>query len=519
MKFILLFLFAAVQTFAATLTLEAQRRDIASGAPMTERVEIDTSKVGIIVVDMWNFHWCKTSTARVGALVPRMNRCLEELRKMGAQVFLCPTDVADNYVGTRMIESVLAVEPMPIPKARKIECPAAADGGGCTCGPGNRCLVNYGWDGMHPDLIVGESDLMPNDPEMLYAILKKRGITHLIFMGVHTQVCLLGKSIGMRNMLEAGFQCYLCRDLTDAHGMYDPVKGITPDAFTRGVVAHFEKYLAPSINMVDTLRAAKLWDENAIVDPVRVAPWGTVKRPHHFEKSVVVTLSAPWEPEAKIHYTLDGSEPTVSSPTYTAPLTFEKTTRVRTCAFANGKPVALATDAFFARQNPEPPQPNIILSSLKPRRAVGPGHSPSFSDHRFSPISNPPQMNLSNRKEALRIRGKKYDSGIGVQAPNQLIYDLKPEYARFVALAGIDDHILDVSNGSNLAMHPSVIFRVFIDGEMAAESPVMRISEPAWRFDVPIPSGSKMISLVATDAGDGNKEDLGNWVDCGFVTK
>jgi hypothetical protein len=106
-----------------------------------------------------------------------------------------------------------------------------------------------------------------------------------------------------------------------------------------------------------------------------------------------------------------------------------------------------------------------------------------------------------------------------VQAPNQLIYDLKPEYARFVALAGIDDHILDVSNGSNLAMHPSVIFRVFIDGEMAAESPVMRISEPAWRFDVPIPSGSKMISLVATDAGDGNKEDLGNWVDCGFVTK
>ena len=128
-------------------------------------------------------------------------------------------------------------------------------------------------------------------------------------------------------------------------------------------------------------------------------------------------------------------------------------------------------------------------------------------------------MNRSNRKEALRIRGKTYESGIGVQAPNQLIYDLKPEYARFVALAGMDDHILDVSNGSNLAMHPSAIFRVFIDGKLAAESPVMRISEPAWRFDVPIPNGSRMISLAATDGGNGNVEDLANWVNCGFVAK
>jgi len=513
MKHILLLLLAVVESYAATLNLEAQRRDIASGAPTMERVEVDTSKVGVIVVDMWNFHWCKTSTARVGALVPRMNRCLEELRQMGAQVFLCPTDVADNYVGTPMVESVLAVEPMTIPKLKKIDCPSAPDGGGCTCGPGNRCQVNYGWDGMHPDLVVGENDLMPNDPEMLYAILRKRGITHLIFMGVHTQVCLLGKSIGMRNMLEAGFQCYLCRDLTDAHGMYDPVKGITPDAFTAGVVAHFERYLAPSINMAETLHISD------VLEPVRFAPWGTVARPHHFEDTVVVTLSAPMQTNATIHYTLDGSEPTARSPRYSAPLAIKDSAHVKASAFINGKTVALSTHAFFARQNPEPPAPEISLSSLKPRRAVGPGHSPEFKDHRFSPVSNPPQMNLSNRKESLRIRGKTYPSGVGVQAPNQLIYDLKPEYTRFVALAGMDDHVLDVSNGSNLAMHPSVIFRVFIDGKLAAESPVMRISEPAWRFDVPIPQGSKMISLAATDAGNGNKEDLANWVNCGFVTK
>src|SRR5438552_16839807 len=123
---------------------------------------------------------------------------------MGILVFLCPTDVADNYVGTPQVESIMAVQRVPIPKLTDVQCPPAADGGGCTCGK-ERCQVNYGWDGMAPDLIIGEHDFIPNDPQMLYSICKKKGITHLIYMGVHTQVCLLGKSIGLRNMLKAGF--------------------------------------------------------------------------------------------------------------------------------------------------------------------------------------------------------------------------------------------------------------------------------------------------------------------------
>jgi hypothetical protein len=99
------------------------------------------------------------------------------------------------------------------------------------------------------------------------------------------------------------------------------------------------------------------------------------------------------------------------------------------------------------------------------------------------------------------------------------MFALEPEYKRFVALAGVDEHLLETSSGSNAAMYPSVVFKVFIDGREAATSPVMRISFQPWRFDVAIPEGSRVISLVATDAGDGDKEDLANWVNCGFVTK
>jgi hypothetical protein len=507
---------AAEAGVPATIELELQRRDPNTGELSLTHERVDPHRVGIVVVDMWNWHWCKTSTMRVGALVPRMNRVLEQARALGMQVFLCPTDVADNYVGTPMVESLITTKLVPVPHAREVECPAAPDGGGCTCGK-ERCQGNYGWDGMHPDLIIGEHDLMPNDQQMLYSLCQAKGITHLIYMGVHTQVCLLGKSIGLRAMSQTGLSCVLARDLTDAHGRYDPAAGITPDKFTAEVVAHFEKYLAPTVNMQETWQRNGLWNDSWIVDPVRIAPWGTRMRPHLFENEITVTLSSPWHPDAEIHYTLDGSEPGLDSPKYEAPFQVRASTTLRTTAFAHGKQVCLPSEAAFARLGVMPPLPDIYASDLKPLRSVGPGHSPSYNDHRFSPGSNPAQMDVNNRKQPLRLRGQTYAKGLGTHAPAELIYAVHPEYDRFVALAGVDEYMLDVNNGSNLAMHPSIVFKVFVDGQLAAASPVMRISEQPWRFDVKIPPGSQRISLVTTDAGDGNREDLGNWVNAGFV--
>jgi len=89
---------------------------------------------------------------------------------------------------------------------------------------------------------------------------------------------------------------------------------------------------------------------------------------------------------------------------------------------------------------------------------------------------------------------------------------------RHMAKQPADEQILKMANGSNLARYPSVVFKVFIDGREVASSPAMRIASIPWRFDVPIPTDSKAISLVVLDAGDGNREDLANWVDAGFLT-
>jgi hypothetical protein len=165
-----------------------------------------------------------------------------------------------------------------------------------------------------------------------------------------------------------------------------------------------------------------------------------------------------------------------------------------------------------------PPAPDVAIGDLKPIRNVGFGHSYG-GVVRYSGNTQPPQKDKSNLGQDLKINRKTYHQGMGVHAPCELMYEVKPEYKRFVALAGADENLVSISNGSNLAKYPSVVFKVFIDGQEAAASPVMRVLSLAWRFDVAIPEGARMISLVAMDAGDGSREDFADWANAGFVTK
>lgn len=504
----------AVEATLVELSLQSRDRQ---GKPVVSKEQVDPARVGVVVVDMWNHHWCKTATMRVDALVPRMNRALDAARELGMTVMLCPSDVVDNYAGWPQREAIFALRRHPVPTLAKIDCPAPPNGGGCACGK-QRCVVNYGWDAMHPRLRVGKADLMPDTLSDVYSLCKERKLTHLIYMGVHTQVCLLGKPMGLRNLKAAGMECILARDLTDAHPGYDPAKGFTPDSHTAEVVEHFEKHLAASVNVAEGLARLGKWDATWVVDPVRITPWGTRRRPHLFEQAITITLSAPWQPRAEIRYTLDGTTPTPRSALYEKPLQVQETTHLRAVGFEKGKAVCLESEGTFVRLLATPPLPDVHLSDLTPLRAIGPSHT--YGDRpRFSAHSRPPQKDRSNEGVTLRLRGVEYKRGMGVHAPNQLQYELKPDYERFVALAGSDDRILDTANGSNRALYPSVVFKVFLDGKEAAASPVLRISEPPWRFDVAIPKGTKLLSLAVTDAGDGNKEDLANWVNAGFISR
>src|SRR3954469_13147021 len=67
----------------AMLELKTRRREPAADGQYVAREQAERwepAQTAVIVCDMWNQHWCKGATRRVGELAPRVNRFLDEAR-------------------------------------------------------------------------------------------------------------------------------------------------------------------------------------------------------------------------------------------------------------------------------------------------------------------------------------------------------------------------------------------------------------------------------------------------------
>ena len=223
----------------------------------------------------------------------------------------------------------------------------------------------------------------------------------------------------------------------------------------------------------------------------RISPTGS-----YFDDRVEVVLDSP-KPVAgeSIHYTLDGTTPGKESPQYAEPLRIDRSLRLRAVRLVPGG-TSLPTLVEFRRRGPKPPKPDVLLGDLTPRKAtVG------WGDH--------PRKDRSIGDNPLSLGGAVYRHGIGVAANSELAYTLNPEYARFVAVIGVDDAMRQYRQGT-------VVFAIQLDGRPVFGTFVMRPGDYTY-VDLPIPAGSRTIRLLAFDTGDGIDCDHGDWAEAGFL--
>lgn len=156
---------------------------------------------------------------------------------------------------------------------------------------------------------------------------------------------------------------------------------------------------------------------------------------------------------------------------------------------------------FEIRQLPGIPHlPDIFLSEIDHIKAV---------DQLF----DEPKLNKSIRDNPLQVNRKYYEYGMGVHADSEVIYALAPTYNRFVSIVGFDDEILKYSNYQKTM----VIYQVWVDGQLMAESPEMMIDHNRiWYFDVLLPEKSNIIKLKVIGFGGADHAD---WINAGFITK
>lgn len=270
-----------------TRARHATRPGASDFVSVTGQTRWEVSQTAIVVCDMWSGHFCQASAHRVAAMAPRMNEVLSAARDHGVTIIHAPSGGVYHYEKTpqrrRMREARHFNPPVEIrswtwhDRTRERPLPIDDTGGGCD-DPEPQPLDREFDRRQHPAIGIVGYDGVSDSGQEIYNYCRQEGITNIVLMGIHTNMCILSRPFGIRQLHELGFNVVLCRDLTDA--LYDP-RAYPYVSHARGtelVVEHIETYWCPSILSDNLMRVLPRSADPQVPSPNRSAPQATAAR-------------------------------------------------------------------------------------------------------------------------------------------------------------------------------------------------------------------------------------------------
>ncbi|MFT5412005.1 MAG: nicotinamidase-related amidase [Verrucomicrobiales bacterium] len=249
------------------LTLRSRSKGDTTAKPSVEVAKWKAQKTALIICDMWDDHWCKSASRRVGEMAPALNETVKAAREQGVFIIHAPSSVVDFYKGTPQrnlaIRAPFSKAPIVLSKAprwgtewcwtdAKYEGVLPIDDSdmGCSC-KGEKCEIREAWSRQIKTIELAEGDALTHSGQETYNLLAERGIDNVILCGVHLNMCVLGRPFAIRQMVKLGKNVALMRDMTDT--MYNPQRPPGVDHFTGTdlVIEHIEKYWCPSFTSAD----------------------------------------------------------------------------------------------------------------------------------------------------------------------------------------------------------------------------------------------------------------------------
>ncbi|MBL8889625.1 MAG: ThuA domain-containing protein [Planctomycetaceae bacterium] len=247
----------------------------APGSPLYHAVLTEASwnplETAVIVCDMWDNHHSPNAVDRVNELAPAIEAYLNAARRSGAVIIHAPSDCMAFYVDHPARDRAQSI-PIPenVPDGFERWCtgiPSEAGGvypidqadGGEDDDPDRHAAwaqrnkldgrnPNSPWKQQHAGITIDPANDYITDlgPEV-WAILETRGIKNVALVGVHVNMCVLGRPFGLRNLIAAGKQAVLVRDLTDS--MYNPARWpyVHHHTGTDLIIQHIEKFVCPTM--------------------------------------------------------------------------------------------------------------------------------------------------------------------------------------------------------------------------------------------------------------------------------
>jgi type 1 glutamine amidotransferase/nicotinamidase-related amidase len=203
-------------------------------------------------------------------MAPRMDKVLTKFRSLGAVVIHAPSSCTNFYKDhpararaiaaprSKAYPAEIAKWCTQIPAEEQGVYPIDQSDGGEDDDPEDHArwakeLEAMGknprapWTRQTDKLTIKESDYISDSGEEIWNVLEARGIDNVVLLGVHTNMCVLGRPFGLRNMSRYGKNVVLMRDMTDT--MYNPARKPYVSHFTGTdlIVEHIEKWVCPTI--------------------------------------------------------------------------------------------------------------------------------------------------------------------------------------------------------------------------------------------------------------------------------
>ncbi|MEX2187157.1 MAG: hypothetical protein WD875_10200 [Pirellulales bacterium] len=235
-------------------------------AAVEKTLSWDPQKTAVIICDMWDDHWCKGAAARVTEMAPAMNEVVKAARRRGMLIIHAPSTCVDFYKDTpqrrRAIEAKFVKTPVALSTkerwgtcwcwpddSREGALPIDDSDMGCDCK--EKCTIHDPWKRQIASIEIADEDAITDNGQEMYNLLSERKIDNVVIMGVHLNMCVLGRPFGIRQLTKLDKNVVLVRDMTDT--MYNSAMRPQVDHFTGTdlVVGHVEKHWCPSITSVD----------------------------------------------------------------------------------------------------------------------------------------------------------------------------------------------------------------------------------------------------------------------------
>ncbi len=246
-----------------TRQLQLAAGDDASGATVEKTVRWDFQRTALVVVDMWDDHWCLGAAQRVVEMAGPMNDFISRARDAGVLVVHCPSTCVDFYKDSaarrRAIDAPYAEPPVALATEERWgtawdypdeprEPPMPIDDWDMGCDCAEKCTIAGPWTRQIAALEIDDQrDAITDNGQELVNLFAAHGVDNVMICGVHLNMCVLGRPFGIRQLVKMGKNVVLVRDLTDTMYNHEMLPRVSHFAGTDLVVDHVEKYWCPTI--------------------------------------------------------------------------------------------------------------------------------------------------------------------------------------------------------------------------------------------------------------------------------